>query len=169
MILTRLVLLMVLWCTPLPPQFNSKNRDNPGEKGRACSSKSGKAICPNLLTYTLFGNGRFPGTMKETEDARIKKIKFKNTGKNMEFKTESEVKTVRDAATACNDAGDTEYLMPLTMLLRVLLLILLIPKVHRHCHWESRLVESVGRDGRSSEKSKKCPNLQKGKDIYCCW
>jgi hypothetical protein len=52
----------------------------------------------------------------------------------MEFKTESEVKTVRDAATACNDAGDTEYLMPLTMLLRVLLLILLIPKVHRHCH-----------------------------------
>jgi hypothetical protein len=71
--------------------------------------------------------------MKKIEDAD-KKIKLKNTGKTMEFKTESEVKTVRDAATACNDAGDTEYLMPLTMLLRVLLLILLIPKVHRHCH-----------------------------------
>ena len=127
------MVLMILTRLLLPPQFNSKNRDNPGEKGIACSSESGKAICPNLLTYTLFGNGRFPDTMKKIEDAD-KKIKLKNTGKTMEFKTESEVKTVRDAATACNDAGDTEYLMPLTMLLRVLLLILLIPKVHRHCH-----------------------------------
>ena len=36
--------------------------------------------------------------MEETEDARIKKIKFRNKGTNMEFKKESDVKKVRDAA-----------------------------------------------------------------------